>query len=84
MPRYEYWCGTCKKEMTLIHSYKEPVSNCPECANEDNFRRLVPDVRLQTNTHKTAKIGSVVKDFIKKSKDSISAEKKKLSKRNES
>lgn len=84
MPRYEYWCGKCKKEMILLHSYKDPVSICPECANEDSFTRLVSDIRLRTNIDKPTKAGSVVKDFIQKAKDDVSDEKEKLSKRHES
>ena len=81
MPRYEYWCGKCKKEMILLHSYKDPALKCPDCADEDSFKRLVSDIKSQANVHKITKTGSVVKDFIKKSQDNISAEKKKLSKR---
>ncbi len=84
MPRYEYWCGVCQKEMILVHSYKESVLECPDCSTGDQFSRVISDIKLRTNIQKTAAKGSVVKDFINKAKDEVLAEKKKLGQRQKS
>ncbi len=71
MPRYEYWCGVCQKEMILVHSYKESVLECPGCSTGDQFSRIISDITLRTNIQRITAKGSIVKDFINKTKDMV-------------
>ncbi len=81
MPRYEYWCSQCEEGMTLIHSYKDIVTVCPQCSSENEFKRIISDIKVNYSVDKKGKTGSIVKDFIKQTKDDITSQKKKLSKR---
>jgi len=79
MPRYNYHCQDCDEYFEIKHSMSESLENCNIC-NSQAFRRVpsIPSYINKINKSSDKKVGSVVEDYIKKNKKSISEEKKKL------
>jgi putative FmdB family regulatory protein len=42
MPRYEYYCRACRREVSIIQtmSEHEKGANCPDCGSKDMEPRL--------------------------------------------
>jgi len=79
MPRYNYHCEDCDEYFEIKHSMSESLENCNICSSQA-FRRVpsIPSYINKINKSSDKKVGSVVEDYIKKNKESISEEKKKL------
>lgn len=79
MPRYNYYCASCDEYFEIRHGMSESLEVCTECESED-FRLVpsIPSYLNKTNKDADKKVGSVVEEYIKKNKKSISEEKKKL------
>ena len=79
MPRYDYHCQKCDKMFVLSHPYKETVEKCPECMASEIVKVLNTPIKTRHNKITTpAKVGSVVKEFIKTSKENTVQQKKDL------
>ena len=82
MPRYDYYCKECDKVLVISHSYKDPVKECPKCTSPHMEKVLSAPIKTHIrNTKSTSQVGSVVKEFIKTSKENTVQQKKELLKR---
>ena len=79
MPRYNYHCEDCDEYFEIKHGMSEVLTNCISC-NSQGFRRVpsIPSYINKLNKDSDKKVGSVVEEYIKKNRQSISEEKKKL------
>ena len=79
MPKYCYFCESCKTGFEITHSMKEKREKCELC-EAFALRRIpsIPNYINKINKSSDKKVGSVVEDYIKKNKESISEEKRKL------
>ena len=79
MPRYNYHCEDCDEYFEIKHGMSETLTNCNSCDSLD-FHRVpsIPSYISKINKSSDKKVGSVVEDYIKKNKESISEEKRKL------
>jgi len=79
MPRYNYHCESCDEYFEIKHGMTEGLENCISC-NSQAFRRVpsIPTYISKINKDSDRKTGSLVEEYIKKNKKSISEEKKKL------
>ena len=80
MPRYDYWCEGCQKEMTLTHSWKEKITKCPECS-DDRFSKSLTKTRWSKKVIVKNPTGAVIKQSIENAKKEIKSEKVRLRKR---
>tara|TARA_Y100000004_G_C8894284_1_gene403432 strand:- start:527 stop:784 length:258 start_codon:yes stop_codon:yes gene_type:complete len=79
MPRYDYHCQKCDKDFVLSHSYRETVEECPECRAPDIVKVLNTPINTRHKDKSVPpKVGSVVKEFIKTSKQNTVQQKKEL------
>jgi len=79
MPRYNYHCEDCDEYFEIKHGMMESLENCNICDSQA-FRR-VPSIPTYINKLKKSsekKTGSIVEEYIKKNRESVSEEKKKL------
>jgi len=79
MPRYNYHCEDCDEYFEIKHGMTESLENCISCESR-TFRR-VPSIPTYINKLKKSsekKTGSIVEEYIKKNRESVSEEKKKL------
>ncbi len=83
MPKYEYICDKCGYTFTEIHSYKEVLTDCPECGASDTLTKLLntPVNLSYKQVQKTSKPGMVINDAILSTKEEIEAHKKELKNR---
>tara|TARA_R110000751_G_scaffold37873_1_gene91401 strand:+ start:232 stop:492 length:261 start_codon:yes stop_codon:yes gene_type:complete len=79
MPRYNYHCEVCDEYFEIKHGMLESLEICVSCESPD-FRRVpsIPTYINKINKGSKKKTGSVVEEYIKKNKESISEEKRKL------
>jgi putative FmdB family regulatory protein len=79
MPKYCYYCESCKEAYEVVHSMKERLKKCDLC-NEHTLRIIpsIPAYLSKKKSEKEKKVGSVVEEYIEKNKESIKEEKKKL------
>jgi|7_EtaG_2_1085326.scaffolds.fasta_scaffold04087_6 putative FmdB family regulatory protein len=74
MPRYNYKCQECDKEIELVHSMAETASDCPECTAKNVLIKQLSVPRI--NKSKVPKTtGSVVKSAISEYKERVATEK---------
>ncbi len=80
MPRYDYYCQECDEYFEITHSMTETLENCQECDSQDFGR--IPSTPTYIRKKRVAKIdkkaGSLVEEYIRKNKESVKEEKKKL------
>jgi predicted nucleic acid-binding Zn ribbon protein len=80
MPKYCYYCESCKIGYEVVHSIKERLKKCEFC----NARalRIIPSIPAYLKTKKLAKkekkTGSVVEEYIEKNRESVKQEKERL------
>jgi putative FmdB family regulatory protein len=79
VPKYCYYCESCKMGFEIVHSMKEKKEQCEACGAYA-LRRLpsIPNYIKKINKDPNKKVGTVVEEYIRKNKESISEEKKKL------
>jgi len=79
MPRYNYHCEVCDEYFEIKHGMSEPLTNCISCDSRD-FRRVpsIPSYINRFNNNSDKKVGSVVEEYIRKNRESVSEEKKRL------
>jgi len=79
MPKYCYYCESCKIGYEVVHSIKERLKKCEYC--DQYALRIIPSIPVylsKKKTEKDKKVGSVVEEYIEKNKKSIKEEKEKL------
>lgn len=79
MPRYEYVCGACNKDVIIQHLSDEVVSKCPECDKDSSLTKKLTTFRTQEKPSKRGgKVGETTEDFIKSSREELRQQKKEL------
>ena len=79
MPKYCYYCESCKGAYEVVHSMKERLKKCDLC-NQYALRIIpsIPSYLSKKKAEKDKKVGSVVEEYIEKNKESVKEEKEKL------
>ena len=78
MPRYAYKCSHSNHSYETVHSMSEKETDCPSCETKDVLTRI-PGL-VSKRVKKEAKVGDVVKQFIKDAKQGVKEEKEKMKK----
>ena len=83
MPKYEYLCSACGHTFTEAHSYKEVLTDCPECGGVETLGKLLntPVNLSYKRVQKNTKTGTVVNDAIMSTREEIEAHKEELKSR---
>jgi len=79
LPKYCYYCESCKIGYEVVHSIKERLKKCEYC--DQYALRIIPSIPAylsKKKIEKDKKVGSVVEEYIEKNKKSIKEEKEKL------
>ena len=79
MPKYSYFCESCKNGFEITHSIKKRLEKCEYCG--DTSIRKLPSIPIYITKKKeenTRKTGSLVEEYIEKNKEQLKDEKKKL------
>lgn len=79
MPKYCYYCESCKIGYEVAHSIKERLEKCDNC--DQYTLRIIPSIPAylsKINKAGKKKVGSVVEEYIEKNRESIKEEKEKL------
>jgi putative FmdB family regulatory protein len=79
MPKYSYFCESCKNGFEITHSIKERLEKCEICG-DIAIRKLpcIPTYLTKKKEENPRKVGSVVEEYIEKNKEQLKNEKKKL------
>ena len=78
MPRYVYRCRQCDHVFTKTHSMSEKLKDCLACEAVDSLFRI-PSSTIR-KVSKKKKVGEVVKQHIKDTKEEVKKEKEKMRK----
>ena len=83
MPKYDYLCSACGHTFTEVHSYKEVLTDCPECGGVETISKLLntPVNLSYKRVQKTTKTGTAVNDAIMSTKEEIEIHKEELKNR---
>ena len=73
MPRYTYLCGGCGEYFETIHSMSQTQDVCLLCESDDI--KKVPAQIGGKVIFRQPKVGDIVKDHIKKSREDLSRDK---------
>ena len=84
MPLYEYICSSCGGVFNLRHSYKEVVTACVICGENDTVEKVLSSTNfvLENKTNKQEKTGTVTNKAIEDAKIDLEKQKKELKKKN--
>jgi putative FmdB family regulatory protein len=75
VPKYFYQCGQCTGSFEVVHSIKERMQDCHECASSGSLERL-PYAPIAFKTHdKDTRAGELVNRFIKEGKVDVEQQK---------
>jgi len=79
MPKYQYFCESCKTGFEILHSIKESLEKCEACS-ELTLRRVpsIPTYLTKKEGEDQAEVGSLVEEYIEKNREELKKEKKKL------
>ena len=79
MPKYLYKCDTCNEQFEIRHLMNETLEKKEDCEKECKLTRI-PNfpIRINTKKNEKEKVGEVVKQHIKDTKQEIKEEKEKL------
>ena len=81
MPKYCYFCESCKTGFEATHSIKEKLSKCEFC--DTPALRIIPSIPTylsKKKDEKDKKTGSVVEEHIEANRELLSKEKERLKK----
>ena len=78
MPRYAYRCESCEHCFEIVHSMSEKKEDCPSCKKEGKLIRIPSSIFKKTK--KEARVGDVVKQFIKDASAEVKEEKERIKK----
>jgi len=87
MPKYCYYCDSCKTEFEASHSIKEKLEKCGFCSTNNSLEKL-PSISTiitksnlgKNNLGKDKKIGSLVEENIEENREILKKEKERLKK----
>ena len=81
MPKYSYYCDSCKGRYTDWHGMKESSQKCKSCDATPEYLTRVPSLISDGKvTEVPGKVGSVVTSHIEETKEALRKEKKELKK----
>ena len=79
MPRYEYSCSACGKDVTIQHLSDEVVGRCPSCETDDTPVKQLTTFRTNKSTAtRKRKVGDTTEEFIRTSQAELRQQKKDL------
>ena len=83
MPRYLYNCTACDTVLEKTHSYKDTLTDCPQCKTSGSLKKIMSPVKINKSNKVTTskKSGEIVKDHIEDNRHILSGLKKDLKKR---
>ena len=80
VPRYQYACSACDKDVTTSHLSSETAEVCPLCESDNTLTKKL--TRFATNTPKRTqprqKTGEITEQFIKDARKELQQQKKDL------
>ena len=84
MPTYVYKCTSCMNIVEIFHSYKEKISECPDCGESNTLEKQlnVPVTLVKKREAGKSKPGDLVKQEILDKKEELKRQKEELTKRN--
>jgi len=84
MPTYVYKCDSCVSIVEIFHSYREKMSDCPECGQKNVLKKQlnVPVTLVKKAEISKTKPGDLVKQEILDKKEELKRQKEELIKRN--
>lgn len=72
MPKYQYYCSNCEKEIEQYHPIATILINCPHCKKDTLSRVYNSNFIIPKNaTTQEKKIGEEVKRFIREAKEDL-------------
>jgi len=82
MPKYCYYCRSCKAEFEVSHSIKEKLEKCEFCDADNALKKLpfISTIITKSNSGKDKKIGSLVEEHIEENREILKKEKERLKK----
>jgi putative FmdB family regulatory protein len=79
VPRYEYWCHACDKDVVIQHLSSETADTCPECQKSDTLKRKISSFSTSSRSRPTKrKVGEVTEEFINSARDELKQQKNEL------
>jgi hypothetical protein len=85
MPRYSYYCSSCKECFEITHSYKEIIEVCSLCNTSGNIRKnLSAPISIPTKNSlgkKRIAVGDHVNNSIIDNKNELKKQKEELLKK---
>ena len=82
MPKYVYQCLDCEALFEVVHSFKEMIETCSqlsercECDPQSKVIRIPQNINFMNKQEKKARVGQVVDEFIKSTKEEVKSYKK--------
>ena len=78
MPKYLYHCDACDERFVAYHLMSEKLEQCEKCGVENSLKKL-PLFPVNLNkSKKKKKVGEVVEQYIKDTKEEVKEEKERL------
>ena len=71
MPRYRYYCDACLTIFEEWHSMTEILNTCSKCNCEDRLTRVPSQISNPKKFVEKQRVGSVVDEHIRKTKEEI-------------
>ncbi len=76
MPKYCYKCPECEGEYEVRHGMTERLETCKVCEYEGVLTRIPQLTTTIKKQEQNGKVGSLVKEYIEKNKETLREEKK--------
>lgn len=80
MPRYDYKCSDCGLDIEITHSYKDSVTQCPECDSTSFNKVFSSPLKTVRQVTKTKKTGTEVNRAIEESRQDLEQQREELQK----
>jgi len=83
VPRYLYLCRSCNASTEAVHSYREKLSECKKCGDENGLQKdLSTPITTRASMPPTPqKVGATTKEAIEEAREQVKVAKKQLKKR---
>jgi putative FmdB family regulatory protein len=79
LPRYEYYCSSCKKDTIIQHLSTESAEVCPVCQQGGHLIKKISTFRTFTKSKTTKRrVGDTTEEFIRTSRDELKQQKKEM------
>ena len=83
MPRYRYECEECSVVFTALHSFKDRLFDCKECATSGSLNKLLNTPYIDKKAvPKEQSTGEITKKFIEENRKILKQQKKEINKKN--